>query len=104
MYRSTATNIMLQATKNLTKFIELMNPNEASVINLSIKSSGELDLFLYLKKGNGVDVFTKLLLIDTLTLSTREGGSRYDKYLDLKGTLDGFDIEVTFLNEVGNDY
>ncbi len=81
-----------------------MKPNAESIINLSVKSNGELDLFLYLKKGNGIDLFTKLLLIDTLTLSTREGGSRYDKYIDLKGTFEGFYIEVTFLNEVGNDY
>lgn len=93
---------MLQATKNLTKFVELMKPNEASVINLSVKSSGELDLFFYLKKGNGIDMFTKLLMSDTLTLTSRDGGCETDKYLDIKGTFEGFKIEATFLNEVGS--
>lgn len=88
---------MLQATKNLTKFVELMNPSEASVINLSVKSSGALDLFFYLKKGNGIDMFTSLLMRNTLTLSTRD-----DKYIDFKGTFEGFEVEVTFLKEGGS--
>ncbi len=89
---------MLQATKNLTKFVELIKPNEDSVINLSVKSSGELDLFFYLRKGNGTNMFLRLLEYNTLTLKRRDEGY----YLDFHGTIEGINVEVTFLNEAGS--
>jgi len=90
--------IMLQATKNLTKFVELIKPSEDSIINLSVKSSGELDLFFYLRKGNGISTFLRLLEYGTLTLKKRD----YGYYLDFNGTIEGINVEVTFLNEAGS--
>jgi hypothetical protein len=86
---------MLQSAKNLVKFVEKVKPNEDAIISMGIRNDGEIDAFFYLHKGNGREIFAKLIHCATLQLVQRDT----DKYIDLEGMYEGYKLRVTFLNE-----
>lgn len=86
---------MLQTAKNLVKFVSAVKPNEDATISMGITRLEEVEAFVYLHKGNGREIFAKLITCPTLELSKRDT----DKYIDLEGTYDGYKLKVTFLNE-----
>jgi hypothetical protein len=86
---------MLQSAKNLVKFVEKVKPNADAIISMGIRSDGEIEAFFYLHKGNGREVFAKLITCPTLLLAPRDT----DKYIDLEGIYEGYKLRVTFLNE-----
>lgn len=88
---------MLQAAKNLVKFISVVKPNEDAIITLGITKHEEIEAFFRLHKGNGREIFAKLITCPTLELSQMESTS--DKYINLEGMYDGYKLKVTFLNE-----
>ena len=92
---------MLQTAKNLAKFISAVKPNADAFISAGIRNDGEAEAFIYLHKGNGREIFAKLITCPTLELSQMESTS--DKYIDLKGMYDGYKLRVTFLNERDTD-
>jgi hypothetical protein len=86
---------MLQSAKNLVKFVDKVKPNEGAVISMGIRTDGEIEAFFYLHKGNGREVFAKLITCPTLLLAPRDT----EKYIDLEGMYEGYKLRVTFLNE-----
>lgn len=90
---------MLQATKNLVKFATAVKPSSDSVISMGVRHNGDIEAFFYLHKGNGREMFAKLIGYPTLELSQRDT----PKYFDIEGTIDGYKLRVTFLNERDTD-
>jgi hypothetical protein len=86
---------MLQSAKNLVKFVDKVKPNEDAVISMAIRHDGEIEAFFYLHKGNGREIFAKLITCPTLLLAPRDT----EKYIDLEGVYEGYKLRVTFLNE-----
>lgn len=86
---------MLQSAKNLVKFVEKVKPNADAIISMGIRSDGEIEAFFYLHKGNGREIFAKLITCPTLLLAPRDT----EKYIDLEGMYEGYKLRVTFLNE-----
>lgn len=73
-----------------------MNPSDDTTLRLAIGHSKEIDCLFFLNKGNGREMFAKLMAIPTINLTTR---GTDDKYIDLIGTFDGYSVDVTFLDE-----
>ncbi len=73
-----------------------MNPSDDTTLRLAIGHSKEIDCLFYLNRGNGREMFAKLMAIPTINLTTR---GTDDKYIDLIGTFDGYSVDVTFLDE-----
>jgi hypothetical protein len=87
---------MLQSAKNLVKFVSKMNPSDDTTLRLAIGHSKEIDCLFFLNKGNGREMFAKLMACPTINLTTR---GTDDKYIDLIGKFDGYSVDVTFLDE-----
>lgn len=85
---------MLQATKNLTKFVQTMKPNNEATIRLEATTSGKVDCLFYLHKGNGRSIFAKLIVCPTIDVNDRG-----EYFLDLFGTFDGYAVNITFAKE-----
>jgi hypothetical protein len=89
--------IMLNATKNLVKFVQKMNPSEEATLRLAVGVvRKEIDCLFYLNRGNGREMFAKLMTIPTITLTQR---GTDNQYIDLVGEFDGYSVDITFLNE-----
>ena len=73
-----------------------MNPSDDTTLRLAIGHNKEIDCLFYLNRGNGREMFAKLMAIPTINLTTR---GTDDKYIDLIGTFDGYSVDVTFLDE-----
>lgn len=79
------------------KFVQTINPNKESVIRLGIGYDLEVDAFLYYHKGNGKDMFAKLMRKGLFNLEADEN------YYRLDGTFDGYRVKVTFEILEGKD-
>ncbi len=73
-----------------------MNPSDDTTLRLAIGHNKEIDCLFFLNRGNGREMFAKLMAIPTINLTTR---GTDDKYIDLIGTFDGYSVDVTFLDE-----
>jgi hypothetical protein len=89
---------MLESAKNLVKFVKSVNPDFETAIRVGIGFQGQINCFFDLSAGNGREVLAKLVTCPTVKIETRESSTGEDKYLDIKGEFDGYEIEVTFLN------
>jgi len=88
---------MLQTAKNLVKFVQTINPNGDAVIRLGIGYDLEVDAFFYYHKGNGKEMFAKLMMKGLFNLEADEN------YYTLDGTLDGYRVKVRFEIKQKND-
>ena len=88
---------MLQTAKNLVKFVQTINPSSDAVIRLGIGYDLEVDAFFFYHKGNGKDMFSKLMRKGLFNLSADEN------YYRLDGMLHGYRVKVTFEINEGKD-
>jgi hypothetical protein len=94
---------MLQSAKNLVKFVQKFNPSNDTIIRLGITSRDEIEAFLELTEGNGNEIFLDIICLPTIKLSVRDGG-RDRTYIDLKGTIDGYKVDLTFLKMISIEH
>lgn len=86
------TNIMyIEATKNLTKFASVMKPNEDAFVRMGISRECGIDCLFYMNKGNGREIFSKLIACPTISI-----WDRGENFIDLHGTFDGYPVTITF--------
>ena len=84
--------MLLQATKNLTKFVQDIDPCAETFIRASVNHKGVVDCLFYLNQGNGREIFSKL--IDCKTIEIVDRGSK--DFIDLNGLFDGYAVEIAF--------
>lgn len=83
--------MLLQATKNLTKFVQKINPCAETFIRAGVNHRGVVDCLFYLNQGNGREIFSKLIACKTIDMVDRGGD-----FIDLNGTFDGYAVEIAF--------
>jgi hypothetical protein len=81
---------MLQSAKNLVNFVKSVNPNKEAVVRLAIGYDLEVDALFYFHRGNGKEIFAKLITKGKFRVESDES------YYRLEGKFEGYDVKAVF--------